>query len=162
MMLKSDGNKCDFYLGVRSLNPVFSTGRMRDMLENILKGMFPGSCIEQHVDDDMKSDMMDIFENKNGKSNSVSCMTCVADFKQEQERMINKEFIQGLEKFVESMCGKAYTDLLMTDSVSYDSLSSIKNEFLCSIFDMSFCHFLTICGSNVDLRSCGTPISIES
>ena len=126
LMLKSDGNKCEFYLGVRSLNHVFSTGRMRDMLENSLKGMFPGSRIEPYIDDDMQSDMMSILENKTGEANSVSCVTCVADYKQKQERMSNKEFIQGLEKFVESMQGKAYTALLMADNVSYDSLCEIK------------------------------------
>lgn len=129
MMLKSNGNRCDFYLGVRSLNPVFSTGRMRDMLENTLKGLFPGSRIEPYVDDDMKADMNDVLQNKYGDSNSVSCVTCVADYKQEQNGMSNKEFIQGLEKFVESMRGKAYTALLMADSVSYDSLMAIKNEY---------------------------------
>lgn len=129
LMLKSDGNKCEFYLGVRSLNHVFSTGRMRDMLENSLKGMFPGSRIEPYIDDDMQSDMMSILENKTGEANSVSCVTCVADYKQKQERMSNKEFIQGLEKFVESMQGKAYTALLMADNVSYDSLCEIKAEY---------------------------------
>lgn len=129
LMLKSNGNQCDFYLGVRSLNPFFSTGRMRDMLENGLKGMFPGSRMEPYVDDDMQADMINILENRNGAAGSVSSVSCVADYKQEQERMSNKEFIQGLEKFVESMRGKAYTALLLADSVSYDSLSEIRSEY---------------------------------
>ncbi|MCI9175331.1 MAG: ATP-binding protein [Lachnospiraceae bacterium] len=129
LMLKSDGGQCDFYLGVRSLNPFFSTGRMRDMLESSLKGMFPGSRIEPYVDDDMQADMRSILENRNGVSDSVSSVTCVADYKQEQEGMTNKEFIQGLEKFVESMRGKEYTALLLADSVSYDSLCGIRSEY---------------------------------
>ncbi len=127
MMIKSNGNKSDFYLGVRSLNPMFSTGRMRDMLQSTLKGLFPGSHIEPYIDDDMNKDMNSILENKYGDSNSVSCVTCVADYKQEQ--MSNKNFIQGLEKFVESMHGKSYTAFLLADSVLYDSLSAIKNEY---------------------------------
>lgn len=89
LMLRSDGEKTDFYLGARP-NGFNSAGTLFQMLKQSLLGFFPGSQITEYYDEDMKQDMRAL------KVGCVSSVTCVADYKQEQDLMTNKDFIQGL------------------------------------------------------------------
>lgn len=123
MMIKSDGLKNDFYLGVRSLDRRFSSGTMMQMLKNSLLGMFPGSHTDFYDDKDLKNDMQNI------KAGCISSVTCVADFKQENDDIDNQEFVQGLEKFVDSMQGRAYTAIFIAENVSHDELMETKREY---------------------------------
>lgn len=123
MMIKSDGLKNDFYLGVRSLDGRFSSGTMMQMLRQSLLGMFPGSQIDAYYDEELKKDM------QNMKAGCISSVTCVADFKQENDDINNQEFVQGLEKFVDSMQGRAYTAVFIAENVSHNELMNMKREY---------------------------------
>lgn len=122
LMLRSDGEKTEFYLGVRP-NDNHSSGTLFQMLKQSLLGFFPGSQISDYYDEDMKRDLQNI------SVGSISSVTSVADYKQDQEGITNKEFIQGLEKYVYAMQGKAYTAIFIADNVSYDELMSKKREY---------------------------------
>ncbi|MCI9077965.1 MAG: DUF87 domain-containing protein [Lachnospiraceae bacterium] len=123
LMIRSDGNSNDFYLGVRSLDKKYSTGTMLQMLKQGLAGMFPGSSIDSYYDEDLKKDMSLL------NPGCVSSVTCIADFKQNEDRMDNKKFIQGLEKFVDSMQKKPYTAIFIAENLSHNELMGIKNEY---------------------------------
>lgn len=122
LMLRSDGEKTEFYLGARP-NDERSSGTLFQMLKQSLLGFFPGSQISDYYDEDMKKDL------QNTKVGCISSVTSVADFKQSQEGITNKEFIQGLEKFVYTMQGKAYTAIYIADNLSYDELMIRKREY---------------------------------
>lgn len=122
LMLRSDGEKTDFYLGARP-NGFNSAGTLFQMLKQSLLGFFPGSQITEYYDEDMKQDMRAL------KVGCVSSVTCVADYKQEQDLMTNKDFIQGLEKFVYTMQGKAYSAIFIADNLSYEELAAKKREY---------------------------------
>lgn len=122
LMLKSNGEVTDFYLGARP-NDNRSAGTLFQMLKQSLVGFFPGSQITDYYDEDMQRDMQKI------NVGCVSSVTSVADYKQEQEHMTNKDFIQGLEKFVYAMRGKSYTAILIADNLSYDELMIKKREY---------------------------------
>ncbi len=123
MMIKSDGDTTDFYLGVRSRNSQNDTGTMREMLQNGLLGQFPGSCAEQFTNEDLNKELEKV------NAGSISCVTCVADFKQNKNSVKNQDFIQGLEKYVYSMKGKRYTAVFIADNLSNYSLMDIKQEY---------------------------------
>lgn len=123
LMIKSDGDKNDFYLGVRSLDTSHSSGTMLQMLKQGLIGMFPGSSIDAYYDEDLKADMNLL------NPGCISSVTCVADFKQNEDGMDNKKFIQGLEKFVGSMQKKQYTAILIAENLNHNDLMNIKREY---------------------------------
>lgn len=123
LMLKSNGIQNDFYLGVRSLDSRCSSGTMTQMLKQSLMGLFPGSRIEAYYDEDMKKDMQQI------NAGCISEVTCVADFKQKEDDINNKEFMQGLEKFVDSMQGKAYTAVFIAESIGHEELMQVKRDY---------------------------------
>ena len=122
LMLKSDGEKTDFYLGARPYGDN-SAGTLFQMLKQSLIGFFPGSQIEEYFDNEMKKDMQEL------NTGCISSVTSVADYKQQQDLMTNKDFIQGLEKFVYTMQGKTYTAVLIADNLSYEELKEKKREY---------------------------------
>lgn len=122
LMLKSDGEKTDFYLGARP-NGINSAGTLFQMLKQSLLGFFPGSRIDEYYDEDMKRDMRSM------KVGCISSVTCVADYKQDQDSITNKDFIQGLEKFSYAMQGNSYTAIFVADNVGYDELMMRKREY---------------------------------
>ena len=122
LMLKSNGEQTNFYLGARPRENN-SAGTLFQMLRQSLLGFFPGSRITEYYDEDMRKDMQSI------KVGCVSSVTCVADYKQDSNTVSNKDFIQGLEKFVYAVQGKAYTAVFIADSVAYDTLMMRKREY---------------------------------
>lgn len=122
LMLRSNGEKTEFYLGARP-NDERSAGSLFQMLKQSLLGFLPGSQISDYYDEDMKKDLHSI------DVGCISSLTSVADYKQDQEGMTNKEFIQGLEKFVYAMQGKVYTSIFIADNLSYDELMLKKREY---------------------------------
>ena len=122
LMLRSNGEKTDFYLGARS-DGANSAGTLFQMLKQSLMGFFPGSQISDYYDEDMRKDMQTM------NIGCVSSVTCVADYKRDLDKITNKEFIQGLEKFVYAMHGKGYTAVFIADNVSHDELMARKREY---------------------------------
>ena len=122
LMLRSDGKKTNFYLGSRP-NDDRASDTLFQMLKQSLIGFFPGSKIDKYFDEQLKEDMLSI------KAGAISNVTCVADYKQDQSSFDNKNFLQGLEKFVYSMQGKAYTGILIAENVGNEYLVNLKNEY---------------------------------
>ena len=122
LMLKSDGERTEFYLGARPYGDK-SSGNLRQMFEQSLLGFFPGSRISNYYNEQLKKsiDSLDV--------QCISSVTCIADYKQNEEALSNKGFIQGLEKFVYTMQGKKYTAILIADSVGHDDLMRRKREY---------------------------------
>ena len=123
LMLQSDGRNTHFYLGVRSESDANSTGTMCDMLKESLKSQFQGSNIELYPHEALSQDLGDFH------SKSISSVTCIADYKQNDEQLSNNEFVQGLEKFVNSMNGKTYKAFFIANNISHAELMEVKQEY---------------------------------
>lgn len=123
LMIQSDGQTNNFYLGVRSRDPQYSSGTMRQLLEQSLLGLFPGSDTADYFNENLKADM-DKFN-----IGCVSSVTCIADYKQDKNSVANKEFIQGLEKFILSMQGKPFTAICIANNLEHHDLVETRKEY---------------------------------
>lgn len=123
LMIQSDGQTNDFYLGVRSRDSRFSGGTMRQLLEQSLLGLFPGSKTDDYFNEDMKADLDKL------NIGAISSVTCIADYKQDQDSFENKNFIQGLEKFIYSMQGKAFTAICIANNLEHCDLVDTRKEY---------------------------------
>ncbi len=123
LMIRSNGNITHFYIGVRSRDPKYSTGTMRRLLEQSLLGLFPGSKTEEYLNETLKNDLSRLCVH------SVASVTCVADYKQEDNAPDNQKFIQGLEKFVYSMQGKPFTAVFIANNLSSNDISEARLEY---------------------------------
>lgn len=123
LMIKSDGRTNEFYLGVRSMMAENSTATMMQMLKHSMSGLFPGSRVEDYLNEDLQRDLDSL------KMPCLSGVTCVADFRQKVDDLTDKRFIQGMEKFIDSMNGRSYQAIFIAENVSYSELERIKHSY---------------------------------
>lgn len=124
LLIQSDGKTNDFFLGVRSNDEENSTETMKERFSGSLKGIFAGSTTEDIMNDQMQERLDSIFQN----SDSVTSVTCIPDLKSAEAETTNQSYIQGLEKFVQSMSGTAFTALILADNAPFSKLTERKRE----------------------------------
>lgn len=161
LMIRSDGQTNNFYLGVRPRDSKNSAGTMRKTLEQGLLGLFPGSHIAGYFFEDMDTDFRELGES----IGCVSSVSCIADYKQEKSRVDNKGFFQGLEKFIYSMQGKAFTAIFIANNLEHEDLVATRKEYeriytLMSPFaNMQYNYSLNTSSSTSDSDTLGTAKS---
>ena len=121
IIVDSNGEKTDFYMGIRSLNSELSTTTLKDTLKKAMIGQFPGIKTEEYLDEDMHK-LLDI------KASNISIVSCVANSKDENNRD-NKAFIQGLEKLALAMQGEKYTAIIIANGTKQSQLAEVRGQY---------------------------------
>lgn len=126
LIVDSNGEEAKFYIGVRSDTNTAIAG---DVLESTLKGNFPGIVFSSMDVRQMQNLMSGIRENGIKSLAAVSMVPSVRKKDYEIE-----EFVQGIEKFIDTMIGKNYT--LVCLATPLDPITTQKRkhgyEELCS------------------------------
>lgn len=122
VIIDSDGESTNFYMGIRSLNSNRTTNSLKDTLKNALIGQFPGIKAQDYLDEEMRDVLKDI------KGNSIASVSCVAQNKDESISD-NKSFIQGLEKLALAMQGQKYTGIIIANSSSQEQLLETRRGY---------------------------------
>lgn len=130
LLINSDGQKVDLYLGVHEEDQS-DLNAHKTALENGFKGNFPGSKGEDletvTLNENQKTGIKTVMGNCFSDKAAVSIVSGIASKRGEKEEK-NQEFVQGLEKLIDSMDGVAFTGVVIADSVSKDKLLAIRSE----------------------------------
>lgn len=118
----SNGEKTDFYMGVRSLDDRRTTKSLKDTLKNALKGQFPGVKSDDLLDSDAQSFLSNI------PAKNITSVSCVANNKDDDFKN-NNTFIQGLEKLALAMQGQVYTAVILANSTPAEQLDEIRRAY---------------------------------
>lgn len=118
----SNGEKTDFYMGVRSLDDKRTTKSLKDTLRNALIGQFPGVKSVDLLDSQAEAFLADI------PTKNISSVSCVANNKDEDFKD-NETFIQGLEKLALAMQGQKYTAIILAKSTPPEQLDEIRRAY---------------------------------
>lgn len=118
----SNGEKTEFYMGVRSFDGRRTTKSLKDTLRNALCGQFPGVKTKDLLDPEAESFLANI-ETKN-----IAAVSCVANNK-DDEFKDNEKFIQGLEKLSLAMQGQRYTVVILAKSASQEQLADTRRAY---------------------------------
>lgn len=118
----SNGEKTDFYMGVRSLDDKRTTKSLKDTLRNALIGQFPGVKSTDLLDSQAEKFLEGI------PSKNISSVSCVANNKDEDFKN-NETFIQGLEKLALAMQGQKYTAIVLAKSMPSEQLDKIRRAY---------------------------------
>lgn len=126
LIIDSDGQKIKFYMGIRSEQNSSIAG---DILESTLKGNFPGIVYDSKDMNDIESLINDI---QRRGIKSLSSVSMVPSMRDEMQNM--DTFIQGIEKFIDTMNGKSYTMLCLATPLDRQTMEKRKHgyEELCS------------------------------
>lgn len=118
----SNGEKTEFYMGVRSLDDKRTTKSLKDTLKNALIGQFPGVKTADLLDKDAIRFLSDI------PCDNISAVSCIANNKDDDFKD-NETFIQGLEKLALAMQGRIYTAVILAKSMSNEQLEEIRHSY---------------------------------
>lgn len=126
LIIDSDGNNVKFYLGIRSEQNVSVAG---DILESTLKGNFPGIEFDSKDIPHLNNIISDI---ENNGVKSLASVSIVPSMRNENQETDN--FVQGIEKFIDTMSGKCYTMLCLAVPLDAPTIEKRKHgyEELCS------------------------------
>jgi hypothetical protein len=122
VIIDSNEDKTDFYMGVRSLDDKRTTKSLKDTLENALSGQFPG--VKTHVLLDSEAEEL----LGNIEATNIASVSCIANNK-DDEFKDNDTFIQGLEKLVFGMQGKKYTAIILAKSTPNSQLEETRQAY---------------------------------
>lgn len=118
----SDGQKTEFYMGIRALDDARTTKSLKDTLRNALRGQFPGVKTTDLLDS-AAADFLQSIPNGN-----IAAVSCVANNKN-TEFTDNERFIQGLDKLVLAMQGQHYTAVVLAQSTPAAQLAEIRQAY---------------------------------
>lgn len=126
VIVDSDGKRIDFYLGTRSEQNASTAG---DVLESTLKGNFPGIDFMSETVSDVDSFIQKILYKEIKSLASVAVVPSVRNKAEELD-----SYVQGIEKFIDTMSGKAYTMLCLATPINKQVAVQKKHgyEELCS------------------------------
>lgn len=126
LIIDSDGDKICFYIGVRSDQNTSIAG---DVLESTLKGNFPGIVFDS-MDVEHTGFLMDSI--KHNRSKSLASVSMVPSVRKKDFEI--EEFVQGIEKFIDTMNGKKYTVVSLATPLDAEITQKRKHgyEELCS------------------------------
>ncbi|MGL4863128.1 MAG: helicase HerA domain-containing protein [Cetobacterium sp.] len=122
-ILEAKQDFVNFYIGVKIKDNKSALSPLETLRKGIL-GNFPGILYDEAFNVDAVEDLME----KIVDGVEISSVTQVPSLKSE-ENIENKNYIQGIEKFIEGMKGQQYTAILLADPVSRDYLSYIKKVY---------------------------------
>ena len=127
IILDSDGEKTDFYIGVRNNETDSSLKRstvtLGDTLKNTLVGHFPGVKIE-NIDRTGIAHLSDRI----GKQNNVASVSVVGSSKNDKEQA-NNQFVQGIEKLALSMHEKEYIGIIIAENQSPQTVQTLRRDY---------------------------------
>ncbi|MBR1507558.1 MAG: ATP-binding protein [Eubacterium sp.] len=127
IILDSDGEKTDFYIGVRNneMDEKYkrSTVTLGDTLKNTLVGHFPGAKIE-NVDRTSIATLSEKIINQD----NVASVSVVGSTKNEKEQS-NNQFVQGIEKLALSMHDRQYIGIIIAENQSPKTVQSLREDY---------------------------------
>lgn len=119
MMIRGNENSVSVSFGVKSMDSE-NIGKYSRILEDSIKGNFPGTKLKPLRIPDIK----DAIKNNFPQHPAITSVTDVPGIRSEEENK-DRQFMQGIEKFLDTMQGKEYTLFLIADPIM---LSDMQNS----------------------------------
>lgn len=128
MIIDSKENGLDLYIGVKSVNERKNLRAAAKTIKKGIDGNFAGSILEELGNDKLEELISDIFLEEVKVPITISAVSGVATIRN-KEKTENKKFIQGIEKFIDSMQGSFYTAIFIADSLNAEDVNNVRNGY---------------------------------
>lgn len=151
LVIFSDTNGIKFYLGTRDIN---QPNIAKSILQKSLKGNFPGIEIREQstsqVERLLEGHIPDVYSGM-----SVSSVSIVPSPRDDDK----EHFVQGLEKFIDSMSGEKYTAVFIASPLSKSELEAKKRGYEDLYSTLSQCSQVNLTYSENDSEAIAKGIS---
>jgi len=115
-----DGQKTDFYMGIRLMDKERTPKIWQNALQDALHGHFPGIKTEEVKMKDKEALIKKIQGNE-----AITSVSCVAQ-NRDEEMLDGELYTQGLENLVRAMQGKSYTVVIIAQGKSADETDRLR------------------------------------
>ena len=127
LLISSKGTDVDFYIGVKAKKGLEMDDEMGDAFQKTFLGNFPGSDIKKvNMDSFIKNFEYSLPKDGN---NAVTSLTSIPALKTKETKIHNVEFTQGIEKFIDTMKGKTFSVLIISDPISNNQLAWTRQGY---------------------------------
>lgn len=131
LLINSDGKKIELLIGIcDNRNEEQIESRLKNGIEsfyNCFVGNFPGSLGELEKLKMENEENKAIIDRCFAEKAAVSVVSGIASIRGEKEEK-NENFIQGIEKLIDSMRGIDYSVMILANPVNTEELNELKNE----------------------------------
>lgn len=129
MIINSDGKEIELYLGTIGAKNVDSARASAKALANNLAGNFPGS-ISRFDDIALDNTPLESLMSNCTKDlyTSVSSVSGVGS-PREKDDVSNENYIQGIEKMIDTMQGTAFSAIFIANIINGEQLADIRAEY---------------------------------
>lgn len=143
-ILNADKEKVNLYVGIKTKELNECDGKLKadekklgdkgKTLKNAFDGNFPGIRMENVFQEKPKGNnsyktIKEVAENAiNNKIKFIASVSSIPALRNAKEHK-NIEFIQGIEKLIESMRGKSYSAIIIADAVGNDEIEEMCAEY---------------------------------
>ena len=127
-LIRCDGKKVNLFLGTKSSFMDFSDSNEKAMgtvFKKAFFGNFPGSRIVD-IDAEEGEQIMKLLLPEDG-NNAVTSLTSLPALKEDESE--NNQYVQGIEKFIDTMKNEVYSVLIISDPVSGGQIEEIKHGY---------------------------------
>lgn len=123
LIIDGNGDEITYYIGVRAIENAAVASKI---LEKSFTGNFSGSILKGLKNAEIECVMDKITQSQySSTARNVSCVTVVPSMRDEDK----EKFVQGLEKFIDTMQGEKYTALFIARPVSKGQLEEKKRGY---------------------------------
>lgn len=131
MVLNSDGDKVELYIGICQENENDKLRIGINVLGNGFSGNFPGSMRKNEKNEFLNlltsEENADVIHRCMEGKNAISAVSGVAGARNEKEED-NLKFVQGIEKLIDGMRGEPFSCIIIANPIGKDDLQKMKNE----------------------------------
>lgn len=121
LVINGNGKEVTFYIGIRSVDNAATASKI---LEKSFVGNFPGSTLRSMKNGEIAEVMATVAKTDNyNTARNVSCVTVIPSMRDEDK------FVQGIEKFIDTMQGEKFTAVFIAKPVPKDDLEMRKRGF---------------------------------
>ena len=124
-MIISDGKNVDYYLGTRAQD-VNEVTVCQDTLTGALTGNFPGTTVALQRRNALQQCLGRIFGEDVRRS--VTVVSGIPGYRNEDNKE-NAKYVQGIERVIDSMRGKAFALLTISSPLSASQIETIKTGY---------------------------------
>lgn len=131
-IIKSDGQKIEYYFGIISKNARDSkevSVKRRQADATAFRGALIGNLVGSELEELSKSDVMTFKKMVLcGKEKCYSSVSGIVALRDEDDKSI-EGYVQGIENLVDSLKGQKYTIVMLADPVSTSEIQAVKQGY---------------------------------
>lgn len=126
-VILSNGDYVEYYIGIRAAD-INNVEMCQKTFKGTFEGNFPGSELTKQKKTSLLNCIERIFPEGSENGRSINVVCGIPGKRNEQIRR-NSEYVQGIEKIIDSMQGKKFALVIISDPMKSEKLQEIRDGY---------------------------------